>query len=97
MRAARGSDLHEAEFPLITRRFLEEPLDCQEAFENSFGVVDAIDANPHKSCLHAEAAKKRGAFKIIEAVVAAFCGVVVGEINAYREGTNNGAMFLPKR
>src|ERR1039457_7305285 len=40
VRAAGRSDLHEREFSLIGRIFLQEPLNREEPLQNSLGVVD---------------------------------------------------------
>ncbi len=50
-RAARRSDLHECEFPLILGPFLEESFDSAESFDDSLGVVDAINTHAEKAGL----------------------------------------------
>src|SRR6266849_5742084 len=56
--AAGRSDLHERKFALIGRILLQEPLNREEAFKNSFGVVNTIHTNPHERCLDAQSAQE---------------------------------------
>src|SRR5262249_42216729 len=51
--AAGGTDLHEYKFALISRAFFQHAFDRQEALEDSFGVIHAIDAHAYESRLNA--------------------------------------------
>ena len=55
--AAGGADLYEYKFALIRRAFLQHAFDRQKPLEDSFGVIDAIDAHAYKPCLHPKLSK----------------------------------------
>ena len=47
VRAAWRSDLNEGKHSLIARILLQESLDRQKPLQNPFGVIEAVDAQPH--------------------------------------------------
>src|SRR4029077_4507191 len=47
--AAGRADLNECELPNIGRPAFKEPLDAAEPLDNSFGVVDAVHSDAHKT------------------------------------------------
>ncbi len=88
VRAAGRSDLHKGKFALIGRIFFEEALDREKTLQDSFGVVDAIYADPEEGCFNSETAHQRPAFQIHEAVVGSGRGFVVCQVDADGEGPN---------
>jgi hypothetical protein len=94
VRATGRSDFDEGKFPLITGIFLEESFDGQKAFENSLGVVDAIDADAHEGCFNSQTTQQSGALEVAETVVQVFRGAVIGEVNADGKRPDESAMAL---
>src|SRR5215813_1618131 len=45
IRATGCADLHESEAPLVCRITFEKQLNAAESFKNTFGIVDAVDAD----------------------------------------------------
>src|ERR1051326_5751477 len=53
-RAAGRADLHEGQFAAIRGMLLEEPLDAAKPLGNAFGVIDAVNPDPHVRGLDAQ-------------------------------------------
>src|SRR6267143_3813703 len=63
IRPARRADLHESKTLLIVRIQFQKTLDATEAFQDAFGVIHAIDADPEKGSLNAELGAQSRAFR----------------------------------
>src|SRR5579864_2208319 len=55
MTAARGSNLHKCELPLIARIFFKKSFHCKEPLQNSFGVVESVYTHSQKQPLNVQA------------------------------------------
>src|ERR1700691_5505161 len=99
MGTAGGPDLNKSKFPLIAGIFFEEPLNRQEALENTLCIVHAIDATPHERSLNAQIAQQSGTIAMLGAILVdvIFRGVVIGEGNADRKRPDEGSVFLAER
>jgi len=52
--SARRPDFDEGKLPPVGRVPVKEPFESPQTFGNSLGVINAVDANPHETCLDAE-------------------------------------------
>src|SRR5262249_687057 len=62
--AARGCDLDEGELAAIAGTHFQKCLDSPKALRNALGVVDAVDANSHKSGGRARPGEQLGPFDV---------------------------------
>src|SRR5882724_5071054 len=91
--ACRSAYLNEGKLALIPGIFFQKRFDCLEPFDDSLGIVHAIDTHANVGCFDAEFCDQRAAL-LFSACLVGIGRYLAGKLHADREGTYGGPVIV---